>query len=97
MSMGDLMSSKRIEAESMAPTTQDDPKDEQHRGGEPAETNRSHASGPPNPRPVRVYHKSRGRRIGDAVISLFIRAGVVPSSYILTTRGRKTSRSAPTP
>jgi len=40
MSMGDLISSKRIEAESMAPTTQDDPKDEQFRGGEAAETNR---------------------------------------------------------
>lgn len=76
----------------MAPTTQDDPKDEQHRGGEAAETNKSHAAGPRNPRPVRVYHKSRGRRIGDAVIGLFIRAGVVPSSYILTTRGRRTGR-----
>jgi len=76
----------------MAPTTQNDPEDEQHRGGEAAETNRSHASGPANPGPVRIYHKSRGRRIGDAVIGLFIRAGVVPGSYILTTRGRKTGQ-----
>lgn len=77
----------------MPPTTQDDPdKGEQHRGDEAAETNTSPASGSQTSRPVRVYHKSRGRRIGDAVISLFIHAGVVPSSYILTTRGRKTGR-----
>jgi hypothetical protein len=33
---------------------------------------------------------SRGRRVGDAIISVLIRAGVVPSSYLLTTRGRRT-------
>jgi len=33
---------------------------------------------------------SRGRRVGDEIISVLIRAGVVPSSYLLTTRGRRT-------
>jgi deazaflavin-dependent oxidoreductase (nitroreductase family) len=41
-------------------------------------------------RPARNYRPSRGRRVGDAVISVFIRVGLVPSSYLLTTRGRKT-------
>jgi hypothetical protein len=44
------------------------------------------------PRPPRHYHPSRGRRIGDAIISVLIRAGLVPSTYLLTTRGRKTGR-----
>ena len=30
--------------------------------------------------------------MGDAVISVFVRAGLVPSTYMLTTRGRKTGR-----
>jgi len=41
-------------------------------------------------RPARQYRPSRGRRIGDAIISVLIRAGLVPSTYLLTTRGRKT-------
>jgi deazaflavin-dependent oxidoreductase (nitroreductase family) len=44
-----------------------------------------------SPRP-RQYRPSRGRRVGDAIISVFIRAGLVPSTYLLTTRGRKTGR-----
>lgn len=39
---------------------------------------------------VRTLRMSRGRRVGDAIISVLIRAGVVPSSYLLTTRGRRT-------
>ena len=42
------------------------------------------------PRRVRQYHPTRGRRIGDAVMSIFVRAGLVPSTYLLTTTGRKT-------
>jgi deazaflavin-dependent oxidoreductase (nitroreductase family) len=40
---------------------------------------------------------TRGRRIGDAVIGAFIRAGVVPNSYMLTTTGRKTGQLRTTP
>jgi deazaflavin-dependent oxidoreductase (nitroreductase family) len=46
----------------------------------------------PASRPVRQFRPSRGRRVGDAIISVFIRAGLVPSTYLLTTRGRKTGR-----
>lgn len=48
------------------------------------------ARGSGDARPVRTLHMSRGRRVGDAIISVLIRAGVVPSSYLLTTRGRRT-------
>jgi deazaflavin-dependent oxidoreductase (nitroreductase family) len=40
---------------------------------------------------------TRGRRIGDAIIGLLIRAGIVPHSYLLTTRGRKTGRPRTNP
>jgi deazaflavin-dependent oxidoreductase (nitroreductase family) len=30
--------------------------------------------------------------VGDAVISVFVRAGLVPSTYMLTTSGRRTGR-----
>jgi deazaflavin-dependent oxidoreductase (nitroreductase family) len=30
--------------------------------------------------------------VGDAIISVFVRAGLVPSTYMLTTVGRKTGR-----
>jgi deazaflavin-dependent oxidoreductase (nitroreductase family) len=40
---------------------------------------------------------TRGRRIGDAVIGTFIRAGLVPNSYMLTTKGRKTGQRRTTP
>jgi deazaflavin-dependent oxidoreductase (nitroreductase family) len=49
----------------------------------------------PNPessRQVRQFRPSRGRRVGDAVIGLFVRAGLVPSTYLLTTTGRRTGR-----
>ena len=45
-----------------------------------------------NHRPVRTYRKSGGRRAGDAIIGVLIRAGLVPHSYLLTTRGRKTGQ-----
>src|SRR6266508_382765 len=48
-------------------------------------------------RPARQFRPSRGRRVGDAIISVFIRVGLVPSSYLLTTRGRKTGRPRTNP
>ncbi|GAA4985879.1 deazaflavin-dependent oxidoreductase (nitroreductase family) [Nonomuraea thailandensis] len=48
-------------------------------------------------RPPRRFRTSRGRRVGDAIISVFIRAGLVPGSYLLTTRGRKTGRPRTNP
>jgi deazaflavin-dependent oxidoreductase (nitroreductase family) len=48
---------------------------------------------PGNSRPARQFRRSRGRRVGDAVISVFVRAGLVPHTYMLTTNGRKTGRS----
>lgn len=47
---------------------------------------------PKHQRPPRQFRRSRGRRIGDAIISVFVRAGLVPSTYMLTTTGRKTGR-----
>ncbi|MFF5225956.1 nitroreductase family deazaflavin-dependent oxidoreductase [Dactylosporangium sp. NPDC000521] len=38
------------------------------------------------------FRPSRGRRVGDAVIGLFVRAGLIPATYMLTTTGRKTGR-----
>jgi deazaflavin-dependent oxidoreductase (nitroreductase family) len=48
-------------------------------------------------RPARQYRPSRGRRVGDAILSVFVRAGLVPSTYLLTTRGRKTGRPRTNP
>jgi deazaflavin-dependent oxidoreductase (nitroreductase family) len=44
------------------------------------------------PEPARQFRRSRARRVGDAVISVFVRAGLVPSTYMLTTSGRRTGR-----
>jgi deazaflavin-dependent oxidoreductase (nitroreductase family) len=44
-----------------------------------------------------AFHMTRGRRIGDAVIGTLIRAGLVPNSYMLTTKGRKTGQLRTTP
>jgi deazaflavin-dependent oxidoreductase (nitroreductase family) len=41
---------------------------------------------------VRQFRRSRGRRVGDAIIGVFVRAGLVPSTYMLTTTGRRTGR-----
>jgi deazaflavin-dependent oxidoreductase (nitroreductase family) len=41
---------------------------------------------------ARQFRRSRGRRVGDAVMSVFVRAGLVPSTYMLTTSGRRTGR-----
>jgi deazaflavin-dependent oxidoreductase (nitroreductase family) len=46
---------------------------------------------------ARQFRPSRIRRVGDAVISVFIRLGVVPGTYLLTTKGRKTGRPLTNP
>jgi deazaflavin-dependent oxidoreductase (nitroreductase family) len=43
-------------------------------------------------RPVRQFRPSRARRVVDSIMTLFVRAGVVPSTYLLTVRGRKSGR-----
>ncbi|MEE2035155.1 nitroreductase family deazaflavin-dependent oxidoreductase [Rhodococcus chondri] len=43
-------------------------------------------------RPERVYRPSRGRHIENVVMSALTRAGVIPHSYLLTTRGRRTGK-----
>jgi deazaflavin-dependent oxidoreductase (nitroreductase family) len=41
---------------------------------------------------ARQFHPSRGRRVGDAIMRQLVRAGLVPGTYLLTTRGRRTGR-----
>jgi hypothetical protein len=48
-------------------------------------------------RPVRRFRMTRGRRVGDAIVGLLVRAGLVPSTYLLTTRGRNTGRPRTNP
>lgn len=51
----------------------------------------------PDGRAHPAFRMTRWRRAGDAVIGLFIRAGVVPNSYLMTTVGRKTGLPRTTP
>jgi len=44
------------------------------------------------PRPARQYRPGRGRHVENTIMSALVRAGLVPRSYLLTTRGRKTGR-----
>lgn len=78
----------------MADTTPGQPDDGNQRGSgsgaEPARTPPARGGG--SSRGVRQFRPSRGRRVGDAIIGVFARAGLVPSTYLLTTRGRKTGR-----
>ncbi len=48
-------------------------------------------------RPVRWFRMTRGRRVGDAIVGLLVRAGLVPSTYLLTTGGRNTGRPGTNP
>jgi deazaflavin-dependent oxidoreductase (nitroreductase family) len=41
------------------------------------------------PRPARQYRPGHGRHVENTVMSALVRAGLVPRSYLLTTRGRK--------
>jgi deazaflavin-dependent oxidoreductase (nitroreductase family) len=46
---------------------------------------------------MKTYHKSTARRIGDAITGVFVRLGLVPHSYMLTTTGRRTGRPRTVP
>lgn len=43
-------------------------------------------------RRVRRFRPSRWRRVGDTIIGWFVRVGLVPSTYLLTTHGRRSGR-----
>jgi deazaflavin-dependent oxidoreductase (nitroreductase family) len=43
-------------------------------------------------RPALQYHRGRGRHLENTIMSALTRAGLVPRSYLLTTRGRTTGR-----
>lgn len=47
-------------------------------------------------RGVRRYRNTRGRRLADKVMRVFIRAGLVPHTYLLITRGRRTGQQRTT-
>ena len=47
--------------------------------------------------PVRQYRLGRTRRVGNAFSRVFVRAGLLPHTYVLTTRGRKTGRARSNP
>jgi deazaflavin-dependent oxidoreductase (nitroreductase family) len=49
------------------------------------------------PRPARHYHPGRGRHAENTIMSALTRAGLVPRSYLLTTRGRKTGQPRTNP
>jgi deazaflavin-dependent oxidoreductase (nitroreductase family) len=49
------------------------------------------------PRPARQYRPGRGSHVENTVMSALVRAGLVPRSYLLTTRGRKTGRPRTNP
>src|SRR4029453_4112705 len=83
--------SQPVEAVAMADKTPSQPDQGGQRGsGGGAEAAPAH--GGRSSRPARQFRPSRGRRVGDAIMSVFVRAGLVPSTYLLTTRGRKTGR-----
>jgi deazaflavin-dependent oxidoreductase (nitroreductase family) len=48
-------------------------------------------------RPARQYRPGRGRHAENTIMSALVRAGLVPRSYLLTTRGRKTGRPRTNP
>jgi deazaflavin-dependent oxidoreductase (nitroreductase family) len=49
------------------------------------------------PRPARQYRPARGRHAENTIMSALVRAGLVPRSCLLTTRGRKTGRPRTNP
>src|SRR5512140_364853 len=72
----------------MPPTTPD----QEPGNGEAASRARSGTPGR-----VRQYRPSRGRHVENTVMSALVRAGLVPRSYLLTTRGRKTGQPRTNP
>ena len=55
------------------------------------------ARGGGTPRPPRQYHPGRGRHVENTIMSALVRAGLIPRSYLLTTRGRRTGRPRTNP
>jgi deazaflavin-dependent oxidoreductase (nitroreductase family) len=48
-------------------------------------------------RTVKEYKPGRWRRVENTVMSALVRAGLVPSSYLLTTKGRKSGQRRSNP
>lgn len=40
--------------------------------------------------PIKRFHPGRGQQIGNAVMTVVARWGLIPHTYVMTTRGRKT-------
>ena len=57
----------------------------------------SRAGGGRAPRPARQYRPGRGRHVENTIMTVLVRAGLVPGSYLLTTQGRKTSQPRTNP
>ena len=49
------------------------------------------------PRKIRTYSRGRAHRLENTVMSALVRAGVVPHTHLLTTRGRHTGRPRTNP
>lgn len=47
--------------------------------------------------PARQYRPGRGRHVENTIMSALVRAGLVPRSCLLTTRGRRTGRTHTNP
>ena len=65
--------------------------------GSGANEDASHPLGGGSPRPVRDYRPGRGHYVENTIMSALVRVGLVPRSYLLTTRGRKTGRPRTNP
>ncbi|MDT2008086.1 nitroreductase family deazaflavin-dependent oxidoreductase [Rhodococcus opacus] len=49
------------------------------------------------PRQLHRYRRGRAHRLENALMSTLVRIGVIPHSYLLTTRGRRTGRKRSNP
>jgi deazaflavin-dependent oxidoreductase (nitroreductase family) len=65
--------------------------------GSGANEDASHPLGGVSPRPVRDYRPGRGHHVENTIMSALVRVGLVPRSYLLTTRGRKTGQPRTNP
>jgi deazaflavin-dependent oxidoreductase (nitroreductase family) len=86
---GGVQGSQLAEEEAMPPTTPS----QGSGNGEAASQER----GGRIPRPARQYRPGRGRHLENTIMTMLVRAGLVPRSYLLTTRGRKTGRPRTNP
>ena len=89
MAQGRVPGSQLAEGEAMPPTTPS----QGPGNGETASQGRDGGT----PRPVRQYRPGRGRHLENTIMSMLVQAGLVPRSYLLTTRGRKTGRPRTNP